>query len=40
MAKVVIDTDSIDWETEEALKTILAVDKLPRFIIVESIEER
>lgn len=35
----VIDTDIIDWQTEDYLKSILGIDRLPRLIIIETLEE-
>jgi hypothetical protein len=35
----VISTRDLDWEATDALKSILDLQYLPRFIIIETVEE-
>jgi len=35
----IVETSTLDWEEQDALKSILNVKYLPRLIIIETIEE-
>lgn len=36
----IIDRNDYDWEIDEFLKQLLNVNTLPRFIIIETVEEK